>query len=64
MFNIITRITAVAALACIAVLGIHNHNDNASIYQQGMYDGAHDLCQEIGGDWRDNHQGWCFFPVN
>lgn len=57
MTFLITAITLVAVL----VIGADNR-ENQSQYERGMYDGAHDLCQEVGGTWRNGQDGWCDMP--
>lgn len=37
-------------------------SDNTDAYERGMYDGAHDLCQEVGGSWITDDSGWCSMP--
>lgn len=64
-----TAVAAVSALVVVivCVLGIWLNsqvgvNENVSQYERGQYDGAHDLCQEVGGEWSLTDGGWCDMP--
>lgn len=57
--------TLAAGIVTAIALGFTTYsvgNVEPTAYESGRYDGAQDLCGEVGGVWLTDQDGWCNMP--